>query len=212
MFGTSVPDVPVSKEDCGTSVPDVPISPPSEEKEKFILDQERADQLALKLLIEKRRAQMPRDKLGISGDGIESANCEQSRDYKSLETVNSLQLENHGNAETSSAPEASPPRGPRSTEVRSIVARSEQKSDRDFASTTELTYDATFQWLRTEWPNEDDVYIQLLHRCAQAVAFGHLSKEDLFDLVKKSKADRIEKPSNHFCSTIRHYLPPKKPR
>jgi len=107
MFGISVPDMPELKEDCGVSVPDTPISPSSEEKEKFILARESADQLALKLLIEKRRAEMPRDPLGISGDGMVSANCEQLRDYKSLETVNSLQLKNTGNAVA--RPEEPPP-------------------------------------------------------------------------------------------------------
>jgi len=82
----------------------------------------------------------------------------------------------------------------------------------DYATGTELSYDATYQYLRTEWPDENDVWPQLLHRIAKAVAFGDLSKEDLFDLVKKSKLDRIKKPGSHFCSTIKHYLPTKKPR
>jgi len=168
------------------------------------------EDMALKLLIEQRRAQMPRDPLGISGIGTESANCELSREFKTLQTVDSQQCESAGNAEPSGEQPSRPAPGPNSAEVNSILADSGFKMRGDYATGTELSYDATYQYLRAEWPDENDVWPQLLHRIAKAVAFGDLSKEDLFDLVKKSKLDRIKKPGSHFCSTIKHYLPKKK--
>jgi len=96
--------------------------------------------------------------------------------------------------------------------VNSILARSDRHAEKDYASKTEKVCNATFQWLREQWPDEQDVYSSLLLRCAQAVAFGHLSKEELFELVGKSKLDRIEHPARHFCKTIPFHLPKKKPR
>jgi len=96
--------------------------------------------------------------------------------------------------------------------VSSILARSSEQASKDCASRTEKVADATFQWLREQFPDEEDVYPQFLLKCAQAVAFGHLSKEELYELVGKSKLDRIKQPGRHFCSTMRHYLPKKKPR
>jgi len=107
-FGISGTDMPEEKEDCGGSGTDPPISPPSEEKEKFILERERAESAALEVIIAKKRAQMPPDALGISGDGIGFANSSQSRDINISQTVNSKQLEGSGNA-VARSPEPPPP-------------------------------------------------------------------------------------------------------
>ncbi len=212
LFGKSVPDLPDSEDDCGKSVPDSPISPDSEEKNKFLSEEEKAADMALKLLIAERRAQMPRDPLGISGIGTESANCKQSRVLNNSKTVNSKQAESDGIAVPRSAESPPQPRGPCSGVVNSFIAASNRVASNDRASSTEKATTATFQWLREQWPDENDVYGQLLIRCAQAVAFGHLSKEKLHELVAKSKLPRVEHPSRHFCKTIPYYLPPKKPR
>jgi len=104
VFGESVPDSPDLKEVCGESGTDPPISPDSEEKKKILSEEEKAQDRALNLLIEHRRAQMPRDPLGISDIGTESANCELSREFKTLQTVDSQQCESAGNAEPSGEP------------------------------------------------------------------------------------------------------------
>jgi len=212
VFGTSVPDMPNENQDCGTSGTDVPISLKSEEKNKFILEREKREGIALKLLIEKRQAKMPRDPLGISGIGTESANCQQSRVINNSMTVDRRPSESDGNAEPQT-PELPPQaRGPCSGVVKSIISSSDRITSKNQASRTEQVTDATFQWLREQWPDEEDVYGQLLIRCAQAVAYGHLSKEELHALVAKSKLPRIEHPARHFCATMPHHLPPKKPR
>jgi len=99
VFGTSVPDMPEENEDCGTSGTDVPIYPTSEEKNKILSEKEKREDMALKLLIEQRRAQIPRESLGISVEGTESANCEQSGVINNSLTVNRIPYESDGNAE-----------------------------------------------------------------------------------------------------------------
>ena len=202
VFGVSGPNLPNENEDCGGSGTDPPISPISEEKNKFLSEQEKKEGMYLKLLIEQRQAEMPRDAFGVSVDGTESANCKPSGVINNSQTVNRTQCKSDDYAGTESAPAPPEVRGPCSSVVNSILSSSRTETRGDSPTSTELCYAATYEYLRSEWPDSEDVWSDLLSKIAHAVAFGRLSKEDLFELVKKSKMPRIRQPARHFCTTM----------
>ncbi len=144
--------------------------------------------------------------------GTALADCKLSKEFKLSETVDSRQLANAAPAPSESirgvgpAGESRPLQGAFSPAVakalESLAART-QGAD---------TFNSVYDWLRTEFPDEEDVYPQLLRRIATAVVTGEMAKASLSEIVENSKADRVRDRNKWFCSAVSKACPKIKPR